>query len=112
MYVAIRKDKKKDAESTEIPISDVAEKDQTGSIEYDPINVYLLTKIIINAMFSVGYALAMTYMIGKWAIHFAYLERGYKAVGGEYFLVPMIFIASYKVLKALINILDEKSFWI
>lgn len=36
------------------------------------------------------YVVAVTYMAGKWAIRYAYLERGYDAIGGEYFFIPMM----------------------
>ena len=41
------------------------------------------------------YVMAVTYMAGKWAIRYAYLERGYDAVGGEYLFIPMVAWAEY-----------------
>ena len=43
------------------------------------------------------YVLAVTYMAGKRAIRYAYLERGYDAIGGEYFFIPMMAWAVYKL---------------
>ena len=45
------------------------------------------------------YVLAVTYMAGKWAIHYAYLERGYDAIGGEYLFIPMVAWAAYKLIN-------------
>lgn len=37
-------------------------------------------------LIAVIWSLLVTGAISKWAFHVAYLERGYKAVGGEYLL--------------------------
>lgn len=35
-------------------------------------------RYIIRYLLEIGYASAITYMIGKWSISYAYLERGYE----------------------------------
>lgn len=47
-------------------------------------------KWIGRPVVAVVYVTAVTYMAGKWAIRYAYLERGYDAVGGEYLFIPMV----------------------
>lgn len=39
---------------------------------------------IMRCVLSIAYTLGITFMIGTWAVRYAYLERGYIAVGGEY----------------------------
>lgn len=63
---------------------------------------------IIRDLLCSGYALAVTVMIGKWAFHTAYLERGYESVGGEYLLIPMVFFIAYKAFEFFINTLEEE----
>ena len=36
-------------------------------------------------------AAAVTYQAGKWVIAWAYLERGYDAMGGEYLILPVLY---------------------
>ena len=62
----------------------------------------------IRELLAACYGLAVTYMVGRWAIHYAYLERGYDAVGGEYLLIPMVFLVAYKVFEIFINALEEE----
>lgn len=38
-------------------------------------------------LIAVIWSLLVTGAISKWAFHVAYLERGYKAVGGEYLVI-------------------------
>ena len=49
----------------------------------------MIRRKIIKNLAAVVYTLAITFAIGKWSIHAAYIERGYKAVGGEYCLIFM-----------------------
>lgn len=58
----------------------------------------------------VGYVLSVTYMAGKWAIHYAYLERGYDAVGGEYIFIPMVAWAAYKAINIFLDVLEESDY--
>lgn len=53
------------------------------------------------------YVLAVTYMVSKWAIHFAYQERGYNAVGGEYLFIPMAAWVAYKLINLFFDVLEN-----
>lgn len=56
----------------------------------------------------VAVALTVTYAIGKWSFYYAYLERGCKAVGGEYFLVAVTCWTTYKAGHCLLDAWEEK----
>lgn len=45
------------------------------------------------------YSLTATYFVGKWAVAYAYAERGYVAYGGEYLLIGMTFVVSMYVIS-------------
>lgn len=44
---------------------------------------------------------AAAYLCGAWAIKWACAQRGYKAYGGEYFVIPLVFYTVYKGLGLL-----------
>lgn len=54
------------------------------------------------------YVLSVTYMMGKWAQYYAYLERGYVAVGGEYLFILMVAWIAYKAICKFLDVLEEK----
>lgn len=54
-----------------------------------------------------GYALAVTFAIGKWAIYYAYLERGYEAIGGEWLLILVAYLVAYMAIHYLFDVLEE-----
>lgn len=56
------------------------------------------------------YALAVTYMVGKWAIRYAYLERGYDAVGGEYLFILMVAWAAYRLINVFLKVLEDEMY--
>ena len=56
------------------------------------------------------YVLAVTYMAGKRAIRYAYLERGYDAIGGEYLFIPMVAWAAYKLINIFLNVLEDEMY--
>ena len=58
-------------------------------------------------LIAVSWTLAVTYAVGRWAFHFAYLERGYKSVGGEYLLVLMVYWGAWKAINYLFDSLEE-----
>jgi hypothetical protein len=62
---------------------------------------------IIRDLVILIYTLGITFMVGEWAIDFAYLERGYRAVGGEYLLIPMVAWVAYKVINIFFDVLEE-----
>ena len=41
-----------------------------------------MSKTLKRDLIAVIWTLLVTYAIGKWAFHLAYIERGYEAVGG------------------------------
>ena len=41
-----------------------------------------MRKTLKRDLIAAIWTLLVTYAIGKWAFHLAYIERGYKAVGG------------------------------
>ncbi len=45
-------------------------------------------------------AAALTCLYAVNAIEHAYLQRGYEAYGGEYLVIPFVFYAAYKALRA------------
>ncbi|MCM1221213.1 MAG: hypothetical protein NC548_42715 [Lachnospiraceae bacterium] len=68
----------------------------------------MFNKIIIKGFIESGYALFVTYAISKWTFYYAYAERGYEAVGGEYILIPVIYLTAYKAIQYLFNIFREE----
>lgn len=56
------------------------------------------------------YVTAVTYMAGKWAIHYAYLERGYDAVGGENLFIPMVAWTAYKLINVFLKVLEDEMY--
>ena len=49
-------------------------------------------------LIAVIWSLLVTGGISKWAFHVAYLERGYKAVGGEYLVILVAYVAAWKAI--------------
>ena len=49
-------------------------------------------------LIAVIWSLLVTGAISKWAFHVAYLERGYKAVGGEYLVILVAYVVHGKQL--------------
>ncbi len=47
---------------------------------------------------------AITFPIAIWAIEYAYIERGYKAYGGEYLFIAMVFYLVSWAVGALVKI--------
>ena len=39
----------------------------------------------------------LTFVYSRWVIEQAFFERGYRAYGGEYFLIPLVFYGIYQV---------------
>lgn len=67
-----------------------------------------MQKKLIKELLGAGYALFITYEIGKLLIHAAYIERGYEAVGGEYLAIPLVYLAAWKLFEVFINALEEE----
>lgn len=64
-------------------------------------------KCVFRNLAAAAYTLAVTYAVGKCAIFMAYLERGYKAVGGEYCLIPLACWAAWKAINYLLDKLED-----
>lgn len=54
------------------------------------------------------YSLSVTYFFGKWAVAYAYAERGYEAFGGEYLLILLCFITSFYAIRKLFEYVGGK----
>ena len=66
-------------------------------------------KTILDKAITIGlelfYSFAVSYFIGSWAIDYAYKERGYFAIGGEYLLIGMTFAMSFWAIR---NFLERR----
>ena len=58
-------------------------------------------------LISVLWTLMVTFSIGKCAIHFAYIERGYDAAGGEYLVIIIVCMAAWKTINYFLDTLEE-----
>lgn len=64
-------------------------------------------KEIKRVLIATIYTLAVTFAIGKWALWYAYMERGYEAVGGEYLLIGMAYWGAWKAINYFLDSLEE-----
>jgi len=64
-------------------------------------------KEIRRALIATVYTISVMAAIGKWAIWSAYVERGYKAVGGEYLLIFMAGMAAWSAINYYFDSLEE-----
>ena len=64
-------------------------------------------KEIMRDFLGILYPLAVTLPAWKWAVHLAYMERGYEAVGGEYCLTIIVYWLAYKAVQYLFDALEE-----
>lgn len=62
-------------------------------------------------LIAVIWSLLVTGAISKWAFHVAYLERGYKAVGGEYLVILVAYVAAWKAFILLTLQKSENCVW-
>lgn len=67
----------------------------------------MFRRLFVRSLLEAAYILTVTFAIGKWAVRAAYLERGYKAFGGEYILILMVCWAAGKSIDYLFNTLEE-----
>ena len=65
-------------------------------------------KYIVRQLVETGYAVGATYAIGRWGIAYAYMERGYEAVGGEYALILGTYLVAHTVISYLFKALEEQ----
>lgn len=61
----------------------------------------------VRRLIKFSYVLIITFMIGKWGFYVAYMQRGYKAVGGEYILLLITCWAAWKAISNLLDALEE-----
>lgn len=66
-----------------------------------------MKKTLKRDLIAVIWTLLVTFAIGKWAFHIAYIERGYESVGGEYMLVLMVYWIAWKSINYLFDSLEE-----
>lgn len=67
-------------------------------------------KTFIRYLIETIYSVAITYMIGRWGVYMAYLERGYKAVGGEILLIPVTYLVAWCIIRYFIITLEELAY--
>lgn len=60
-------------------------------------------KRLKRELIAIVWTLLVTYAIGKWSFHLAYIERGYEAVGGEYLLIPAVYWGAWKAINYLFD---------
>jgi hypothetical protein len=61
-------------------------------------------KAIFRQLAETLFALIITYIAGKWAINYAYTQRGYEAAGGEYIFILFVYFVSYKFIRRMFDI--------
>lgn len=66
-----------------------------------------MRKKMLRELIVAIWTLLVTFAIGKWALHIAYIERGYEAVGGEYLLIIMAYLLAWKSINYLFDSLEE-----
>lgn len=57
------------------------------------------TKKVVEVALELFFSYSVAFFVGKWAIEFAYQERGYEAVGGEYLLIIMTYMFSFWLIR-------------
>ena len=62
-----------------------------------------ITKKIIAAAVALPYSIFITYITGKWMIESVAKVRGYDAIGGEYIVVVLIFMASFRLVWSVLE---------
>ena len=70
----------------------------------------MIRRRIVRNLAAAAYTLAVTFAVGRWAVHAAYLERGYEAAGGEYCLVLMVCWMAWKAINYLFNTLEDMEY--
>ena len=64
-------------------------------------------KRLKRELIAIVWTLLVTYAIGKWSFHLAYIERVYEAVGGEYLLIPAVYWGAWKAINYLFDSMEE-----
>lgn len=58
---------------------------------------------IMAAAVALPYSVFITYEAGKWMVDSAARSRGYDAIGGEYILIVMVFMASFRLIWGILR---------
>lgn len=61
-------------------------------------------------LFAAAYTIVVAFAVGRWAVCMAYLERGYRAVGGEYLLVLAVCRMAWKAVNYLFDTLENSKY--
>ena len=64
-------------------------------------------KRLKRELIAIVWTLLVTYAIGKWSFHLAYIERGSEALGGEYLLIPAVYWGAWKAINYLFDSMEE-----
>lgn len=67
-----------------------------------------LVSVINTHAFTAISAAILTGIYAVWSIDQAFVQRGYRAYGGEWFAIPFVFIGLYKILGWLAEVLYIK----
>lgn len=64
---------------------------------------WIIVHKAISLMIEFFYSFVASYLVGSWAIEYAYNERGYFAVGGEYMLIGMTFTICFWAIRSFLE---------
>ena len=62
-----------------------------------------IAKKIMAAAVALPYSIFITYIAGKWMIESAEKFRGYDAIGGEYIVIILIFVACFRLVWSVLG---------
>lgn len=61
---------------------------------------------LFRGICEVTYIVGIVYMVTKWSVSYAYWERGYQAVGGEYLLIMFAALLASVVISYVFDSLE------
>ncbi len=70
----------------------------------------MIKRKAVRNLAAAAYTLAVTFSVGRWAVCMAYLERGYRAFGGEYLLIFAVCRMAWKAANYLFDTLEESQY--
>lgn len=68
-----------------------------------------MKKVIFRQLAAINAALAITYLIGWPVVQYAYIERGYTAIGGEWLLILLVYWIGYGAAEKLFSAVAKKN---
>jgi hypothetical protein len=77
------------------------------TVQYGCTEIRQFCGKFITVAYRLLIASALTYVCATWAIKWTCTQRGYKAYGGEYFVIPVVFYTAYKGLGFLHRVLKK-----